>query len=188
MMASVYENTSLYIPLVQPRRTPSYISIDPSSYWHVSGLYSLLFDSITVPSRTRPEHPFHMDMFDFTARVNIQGHRKIVNPDVAILFDKPQLNDLMALGWHEVHGERPITATVIRGTINDVDDVTVKLSRGSMVSERYVNTWSFLILEYYILNYSHCPLLSPKYSLIMALQHCQPSRRYHRIQRQSHHV
>ena len=79
-----------------------------------------------------------MDMFDFTARVNIQGHRKIVNPDMAMLFDKPQLNDLMELGWHEVHGERPITATVIRGTINDVDDVTVKLSRGNMVSERYV--------------------------------------------------
>lgn len=139
MMSSVYENTSLYIPLVQPHRLPSYISIDASSYWYVSALYSLLFDSITVPNRTRPEHPYHMDMFDFSARVNIQGHRKIVNPDVAVLFDKPRVNDLMALGWHQVTGERPITATVIRGSVDDVDALTMALSRGNTISERYLN-------------------------------------------------
>ena len=188
-MASVYENTSLFIPLVQPRHTPSYISIETSSYWHVSALYTVLFDSITVPSRTRPEHPYHMDMLDFAARVNLQGHRKITNPDVAVLFEKPQLNDLMALGWHEVHGERPITATVIRGPVDDIDELTVKLSRGSIVSERYMKAYSLLTLEYCIHSYSHCPPLSQKYFLtIMPLHRYRHSRRYRRIPKQSLHV
>ena len=189
-MASVYENTSLYIPLVQPHRIPSSISIDGSSYWHVSGLYSLQLDSITVSTRTRPEYPYHMDMFDFTARVNIQGHRKVANPEVAVLFDKPGVDDLMALGWSEVPGERPIMATVIRGTVLDeVDKLTKTLSRGSMVSERYLKAGYLLILEYFILNCSNFQLPFRKYSrTIMAPLLYQRFHHYHPTQRQSLHV
>ena len=107
-ISSIYENTSLYIPFVQPQHLPSSISIDSSSYWHLSALYSLHYDSITLPTRTRIEHPFAMDMSDFTARVNIHGQRKIANPEVTVLFDHPGANDVMSLGWQEVLGERPM--------------------------------------------------------------------------------
>jgi hypothetical protein len=136
MMSSVYENASLYIPLVQPLHIPSSISIDSSSYWHISALHSLLYDSITLPTRTRIEHPFAMDMYDFTARVNIHGQRKIASPEVAVLFDNPGVHDLMPLGWPEARGEKPIVATVLRGLVDEVDAVTTTLSQGSVVTER----------------------------------------------------
>ena len=98
--------------------------------------YSILYDSITLPTRTRAEHPFAMDMYDFAARLNIHGQRKLTNPAVAILLDKPGLNDVMSFGWPEISGERPIMATVIRGLTEDVDALTTTLSRGSVVSER----------------------------------------------------
>jgi hypothetical protein len=136
MMSSIYENTSLYIPLVEPLHTPSSISIDSSSYWHISALYSLLYESITLPTRTRIEHPFSMDMYDFIARINIHGQRKIASPEVTVLFDNPGVHDLMPLGWPEVRGEKPIMATVLRGFVDDVDALTTTLSRGSVVTER----------------------------------------------------
>ena len=132
----MYENTSLYIPLVQPQRFSSSISVNLSSYWHISALYSLLYDSITLPSRTRAEHPFAMDMYDFSARVNIHGQRKLTNPEVTALLDKPGINDVMSLGWPEVPGDRSIMATVIRGFPEDVDTLTTTLGRGRVISER----------------------------------------------------
>ncbi len=77
-----------------------------------------------------------MDMYDFTARVNIHGQRKIANPEVTVLFDRPKVNEVMSLGWHEVSGERPMMAAVLRGSDHDADELTATLSRGSMVTER----------------------------------------------------
>ena len=99
-------------------------------------MYSLHYDSITLPTRTRIEHPFAMDMYDFTARVNIHGQQKIANPEVTVLFDHPGVNDVMSLGWEEVLGKRPMLATVLRGSTDNVDDITTTLSRGGMVTER----------------------------------------------------
>jgi hypothetical protein len=138
MVSSVYENASLYVPLVQPQHIPSTISVDLSSYWHTSSLYALLYDSISLPTRTRAEHPFAMDMDDLTARVNVHGQRKIVSPNVAIL-DNPGIGNLISLGWPEIPGERAIMAMVLRGSLNntDIDKLTKDLSRGSIVTERY---------------------------------------------------
>ena len=138
-MSSVYENTTLYIPLIQPHRPAPSISIESSSYWHVSALYSLGYDSITLPTRTRPEHPYAMDMHDIAARVNIHGQRKVADLDAAVLFDHPDKNDLMRLGWPSVAGQpgqRGLTATVFRGAVDNVDELSKTLSHGDIVTER----------------------------------------------------
>ena len=82
-------------------------------------------------------------MYDFTARVNIHGQRKIANPEVTVIFDCPKVHEVISLGWHEVSGERPLMAAVLRGSDNDAEELTVTLSRGSMVTERYIPTLKY---------------------------------------------
>jgi hypothetical protein len=77
-----------------------------------------------------------MDMHDITERINIHGQRKFVDPAVAVLIDKPGKEDLMQFGWPSVQGERGLTATMFRGTVDKVDDLTKALSRGDIVTER----------------------------------------------------
>ena len=79
-----------------------------------------------------------MDMGDFTARVNIHGQRKIASAEVTIPFGHPTVSEVMSLGWLEVPGERPVMAIVLRGSLEDVDELTTTFSRGSMVVERQV--------------------------------------------------
>lgn len=136
----MYETTSLYIPLVQPPRLARSVSIDPTSYWHTSALLSILYDSITLPTRTRKEHLFAMDMYELTARVNIHGQRKIVNPEITVLFDHPTIRDLMSMGWPEVIGERPILASVLRGSFEEPDAVSQMFGRTGIFSERYTTS------------------------------------------------
>jgi hypothetical protein len=183
MISSVYENVSLYIPLVQPSRIPSSISINPSSYWHVSALYSLAYDSITLPTRTRAEHPYHMEMDDICNRVNIHGQRKFADADVAVLFDQPDQRDLLSLGWLDIPGERGLTASVFRGEIvGDIDALTKTMSRGNIVTERYSLIWPPLMKESCIrspLEFRH-PF--PRSSLTIMPRICR-YRRFHRFHR-----
>jgi hypothetical protein len=96
----------------------------------------MAYDSITLPTRTRLEHSYSMDMHDITERVNIHGQRKFVDPAIAVLFDKPVKEDLMRFGWPCVPGERGLTAAMFRGTVDKVDYLTKTLSRGDIVTER----------------------------------------------------
>jgi len=102
----------------------------------------MAYDSITLPTRTRTEHAFSMDMHDLTDRVNIHGQRKIAAPTVAVLFNHPGKGDLLRLGWEDILGEKGLTATVFRGEVKDVDDLTKLFSRGDIVTERYFHTCS----------------------------------------------
>ena len=139
-ISSFYETTSLYIPLVQPTDIPSRISLDKSSYWHISALFSILYDTITLSTRTRATHPYSMGMYDFESRVNVHGQRKFANSQVAVLFDQPRIGDIMSFGWNGIPGkERPFMASVFRGTISsDIDVLTKNLSHGYLLTERSV--------------------------------------------------
>jgi hypothetical protein len=81
-----------------------------------------------------------MDMYELTARVNIHGQRKIVNPEITVLFDHPTIRDLMSLGWPEVIGERPILASVLRGSFEEPDAVSQMFGRTGIFSERYTTS------------------------------------------------
>jgi hypothetical protein len=141
LLSSIYEGTALYIPLHPAHHIPSCISIDTSSLWHTSALFSLAYDSITLPTRTRQEHPSSMDMYDLPLRINVHGHRKIVEPDVTVLLEQPKPSDRISFGWpHHVPGERGLAATVLRGDYTgDIDALTSMLSQGEIVTERSVS-------------------------------------------------
>ena len=157
--------TSLYIPLIQPTQLPPSISIDPTSYWHISALFSIHYDSMTLPTRTRIEHPFALDLYDLTARLNVHGQRKIVNPEVTVLYDHATIHDLILMGWPEVIGERPILGSILRGSLEDPDKLSQMFGRTGIFSERYsTHSRSPLNSVFYIRKYSLFPRPFRKYS------------------------
>jgi hypothetical protein len=81
-----------------------------------------------------------MDMHELTARLNIHGQRKIVNPEITVIFDHPTIQDLMLMGWHEVIGERPILASVLRGCFEEPDTLSQMFGRTGIFSELYLTS------------------------------------------------
>jgi hypothetical protein len=103
----------------------------------------MAYDSISLPMRTRHELPFSIDMYDFGNRLNIHGQRKIVEPDVTLLWDKekPTKEDVISLGWRGMNTtdklqEKGFMACVCRGLCDDIDEITKVLSYGDIVTER----------------------------------------------------
>lgn len=96
----------------------------------------MAYDSITLPTRTRPEHPYAMDMYDITARVNIHGQRKFVESDIAVLFDQSSKDDLMTIGWKRLTGQKRLTATIFRGTVNKVDELSKIWTQNDIITEQ----------------------------------------------------
>lgn len=168
-MSSIYELTTLYIPIVQPVHLPATVTIDPSSYWHVSALYALLYDSITLPTRTRREQSYAMDMDELAARLNIHGQRKITNPKVAVLSESLRPNDIISLGWPEVIGDRPITAVVVRGWMKDVHELTGSFGQNAHISEWLKHNCIWLTLAFCILNNFLLLPPFPRYSRIISM-------------------
>jgi hypothetical protein len=91
-----------------------------------------------------------MDMYDFGNRVNIHGQRKIVNPEVTMLWDRPTTTeDVISLGWYEgkkrrsveIPREKGLMASVYRGPYNDndIEEITKIISHGNIITERYCN-------------------------------------------------
>lgn len=85
-----------------------------------------------------------MDMYEFGNRLNIHGQRKIVDPQVTMLWDKSTAaKDIISLGWMEARervggpSEKGFMASVVRGLCDDIDEVTKLLSHGNIVTERY---------------------------------------------------
>jgi hypothetical protein len=78
-----------------------------------------------------------MDMYDLTSQLNIHGQRKIVNPELTVLFNRSTIDDMMSMGWQEVVGERPILASVLRGSFEDPDGLSRIFGRTGIFSERY---------------------------------------------------
>ena len=75
----------------------------------------------------------------------MHGQRKIVDPEVTMLWGKPPTTkDVVSLGWkrgrRDVDGpsEKGFMASVVRGVCDDIDDVTKVLSHGNIVTERYL--------------------------------------------------
>ncbi|KAI9675722.1 MAG: mtDNA inheritance, partitioning of the mitochondrial organelle [Caeruleum heppii] len=51
---SIAAKSSVYIPMLDPPRTPGRLSLNRSSEWHTSALLSGAMESVTLPSRMRP--------------------------------------------------------------------------------------------------------------------------------------
>ena len=78
---SMYEvsmQASMYIPLSIPSlRLPSYLDLDRGSIWHTSALLSMALESITLPSRLRPDGGKRGLLDDMEAALNVNGNQRI---------------------------------------------------------------------------------------------------------------
>ncbi|KAL8720451.1 MAG: hypothetical protein Q9225_002676 [Loekoesia sp. 1 TL-2023] len=70
---------SMYIPLAIPLYLPPYIRLDQTSQWHVAGLFSMAVESMTVPTRQRPDSLKRGLLSDFEAALNVNGNQRIAN-------------------------------------------------------------------------------------------------------------
>jgi hypothetical protein len=56
---------------------PRYVVLDPHSQWHVSGLLSTAFESMTLPSRLKPQNMSLQTLDQLENALNINGSQNI---------------------------------------------------------------------------------------------------------------
>lgn len=84
------EQSSVYIPMSNlPAKVPSYLSLDPTSAWHVSALQAIGLESMTLSSRLKYSDGRHGTLQDIEDTINSTGKRRIakfgmsiVDPDI----------------------------------------------------------------------------------------------------------
>ncbi|RFU27008.1 hypothetical protein B7463_g9337, partial [Scytalidium lignicola] len=54
-LSEISSQASLFVPLTLPSKLAGYVTLDPQSQWDVSGLLSTAFESMTLPSRLKPQ-------------------------------------------------------------------------------------------------------------------------------------
>ena len=70
--------SSMYIPLSIPAGPlPQYIHLDRDSDWHTSALLSTALETMTLPSRSRPDAQQRGFLGDLEAALNINGNQRI---------------------------------------------------------------------------------------------------------------
>ena len=76
----------MYIPLSIPRPPlPPYIHLDRGSLWHTSALLSMAWESVTLPSRLRPDHAKRGVMDDMVAALNVSGSQRMASLQCSLL-------------------------------------------------------------------------------------------------------
>ncbi|KAF2756997.1 tubulin nucleotide-binding domain-like protein [Pseudovirgaria hyperparasitica] len=79
-------HASLYVPLTsQPLRSPSYLTYDPGSAWHVSALQATALETAAFSSRLRPASNTRRGMFqDMEEITNSGGNRNVAKLEMSI--------------------------------------------------------------------------------------------------------
>ncbi|KAG0646720.1 dml-1 [Hyphodiscus hymeniophilus] len=77
-VSEIASQASLYIPMTLPSTMlPSYVTIDPKSHWHVSGLLSAAMESMTLPSRLKLHAGTRETLDQITSVLNVNGNQNI---------------------------------------------------------------------------------------------------------------
>ena len=76
----------MYIPLsIPPIPLPQYIQLDRDSQWHTSALLSLPLESLTIPSRLRPDQETCVSFNEMEALLNVNGNQRIASLKCSII-------------------------------------------------------------------------------------------------------
>ena len=79
-------NASLYVPLSIPAiQLPHYVHLNRDSQWHISALLSTALESMTLPSRLRPDQQRRGLLGDIEAGLNVNGNQSIAQLQCTIL-------------------------------------------------------------------------------------------------------
>lgn len=77
-ISEIAPQASLFIPLTLPTaRLPPYVTVDPQSPWHVTGLLSAAFESMSLPSRLNMRNGIRQTMDILIGALNINGNQNI---------------------------------------------------------------------------------------------------------------
>jgi hypothetical protein len=84
-VSEIASQASLFIPMTMPSTMlPSYVTIDPKSQWHVSGLLCTAFESMTLPSRLKARDGTRETLDHIANALNINGNQNIAKLRMSI--------------------------------------------------------------------------------------------------------
>jgi hypothetical protein len=77
-LSEIAPQASLFIPMTLPTtKLPAYVTVDPQSPWHVSGLLSAAFESMSLTSRLKIKNGSRQTMDGLISALNINGNQNI---------------------------------------------------------------------------------------------------------------
>ena len=103
-ISEIASQASLFIPITIPSTLPSYVTLDPVSQWHVSGLLSTALESMTLPSRLKQQHESRENLDQLASALNINGNQNIAKLRMSI-DQKSELSGHYRSGRLEVHAQ-----------------------------------------------------------------------------------
>ena len=116
----------MYIPLsIPPIPLFQDIQFDRDSQWHTSALLSLALESMTLPSRLRPDHGKCGSLDEMEALLNVNGNQRIATLKCSVMetaetSSPTKIDERMPRSntRDELHGEHAMQETTAR---SDVD-------------------------------------------------------------------
>ena len=122
-------NASLYVPLSVPAiQLPQYVHLNRDSQWHISALLSMALESMTLPSRLRPDKQRRGLLGDIEAALNVNGNQRIAQLQCAILDPETELP--RSVNGYAIRDDRAPSNT-IHAMIKE-DDVEITTSHLDM--------------------------------------------------------
>lgn len=92
MINEMAGNASLYVPLSVPTtQLPEYVHLNRDSQWQISALLSMALESMTLPSRLRPDEQRRGLLGDIEAALNVNGNQRIAQLQCTILDPETEL-------------------------------------------------------------------------------------------------
>ena len=94
------ENASVYIPMSHlPRKTPSYLSMDPHSSWCTTALQLIAYDTLTLPTRLRSSSTQQTSTLeDLSITITPEPNQPIAELEMNF----PNMVEMN--GWHDADG------------------------------------------------------------------------------------
>lgn len=102
-ISEIVPETTLYTPITFPSRgLPSYFTLDQSSNWHVSALFSLAVESVTLPSRLKERNGSRQTLEQLEYLINTNGHQNIAKLRMSINHDELSNGSLNDSALHKI--------------------------------------------------------------------------------------
>lgn len=136
-------NASLYVPMSVPAtQLPQYVHLNRDSQWHISALLSTVVESMTLPTRLRPDKQRRGLLGDIEVALNVNCNQRIAQLQCTILDPDTEL-PRPANGYGSHDDRAPSNTVHATAGEGDGDMITLhldmNLSTGNRVSSSYAS-------------------------------------------------
>lgn len=123
-ISEIIPQTSLFIPMTIPStHLPSYVKLDASSSWEVSGLLSSAMESMTLPSRLKPQNGTRQTLDQLASTLNVNGNQNIAKLRMSVKQNSETgINDTVHTGTNG-HSQATDTRVTSAKTSSRGEDV-----------------------------------------------------------------